>query len=52
MWVFALGVFIVYSPLVWIRRIEPLSKLLIFAMAMIILGALTTTVFAFRVIEE
>ena len=51
MWVFALGVFIVYSPLVWIRRIEPLSKLLIFALAMILLGALTTTVFAFRVIE-
>ena len=52
MWVFAIFVFIVYCPLVWIRRIEPLAKVLIFAAAMILLGVTTTAAFALSQAEQ
>ena len=50
MWWFGMGIFLLYSPLVWVRRLEPLSKLFIFATFMILLGVLTTSVFAIGVI--
>ena len=52
MWYYGIAIFLLYSPLVWVRRLEPLSKLFIFAAMMILLGVLTTSVFAVRVIEE
>ena len=41
-----IGLWIVYSPLVWIRRIEPLAKPLVFAAAMILFGVVVTSYFA------
>lgn len=49
---FGLAIWIFYTPLVWVRRLEPLSKLFIFSVFMILLGVLTTSIFAFSIIEE
>ena len=52
MWVFGLCIFILYSPLVWIRRLEPLSKLLVFAALLILIGVVTTSSFALGVASD
>lgn len=52
LWVFGICIVILYSPLVWIRRIEPLSKLLVFAALMILVGVVTTSAFALGVISD
>ena len=52
LWVFGIAVWLCYSPLVWVRRMERFSKCFIFAVAMIMIGVLTTTYFAFDLIEE
>jgi len=49
---FGLAIFILYSPLAWVRRLEPLSKLFIFSVFMILVGVITTSVFAFDLITE
>ena len=49
MFVIAICVWVVYTPLVWIRRIEPLAKPLIFAAVMILFGVIVTSYFAIDV---
>ena len=51
-WKFGIGIFLLYSPLVWIRRLETFKKAFVFAVAMIALGVATTSVFAVRLIQE
>lgn len=41
-----------YTPMVWIRRFEFLSKAFIFAVFCIILGVITTCVFALQLIND
>ena len=52
LWVFALAVWVIYTPLVWVRTMETFSKAFIFAVAMIGLGVVTTTVYAVMLIQE
>ena len=52
LWAFGIGIFLLYSPLVWARRLETFKKAFVFAVAMIGLGVATTSVFALRLIEE
>ena len=51
MWVFGLVIWILYTPLVCIRKLEFLSKAFIFACFCILLGIVTTLVFAINLIE-
>ena len=48
MWIFGITIWILYTPLVCIRRLEFLSKAFIFACSMILLGVITTIVFAVK----
>lgn len=50
LWAFGIGIFLLYSPLVWARRLETFKKAFVFAVAMIGLGVATTSVFALRLI--
>ena len=52
MWIYGIAIWVLYTPLVWIRRLEFLSKAFIFACFCILLGIVTTLVFAFKLIEE
>ena len=46
MWIYGVAIWILYTPIVCIRRLEFLSKAFIFACFMILLGIVTTLVFA------
>ena len=50
LWVFGLCIWILYTPINWIRRLEVFSKAFIFAVSMIILAVIITSVFAFNLI--
>jgi len=52
LWVFGLIIWVVYSPLVWVRTLQFFSKAFIFAVAMILIGVLTTAYFALGIVEE
>ena len=52
LWVFGIAIWLCYTPLVWVRRIEQFSKFFIFAVIMILVGVLTTCFFASDLIEE
>lgn len=52
LWVFGIAIWLLYTPLVWVRYLERFGSCFVFASAMILLGVLTTTYFAFGVIEE
>ena len=52
LWVFGLCIWILYTPINWIRRLEVFSKAFIFAVSMIILAVIITSVFAFNLIQE
>ena len=52
LWVFGIALVLIYSPIVWVRRLETFSKAFIFAVTMICLGVVTTSVFAAKLIVE
>ena len=52
LWTFGLAIWAIYTPLVWIRYIKFLSNAFIFAVLMILLGVITTSVFAIQQIME
>ena len=52
MWVYGLVIWALYTPLVWVRRFEFLSKAFIFAIFCIVLGVLTTSVYAVKLIGD
>jgi len=52
MWWFGIAIFILCSPLAWVRRLEPLSKFFTFSVIIIVLTVLTTYLYASDVIEE
>ena len=52
LWVFGFAIWLIYSPIVWVRRLEPFAKAFIFATAMIALGVVTTSYFATDLIIE
>lgn len=52
LWVFGIGVVIVYSPIVWVRYLKTFSKAFTLAASMILLAVISTSVFATQLIEE
>ena len=52
LYVVGIGIWFLYTPLMWIRNLEKFSNFFIFAMAMILLGVLTTSFYALGVIED
>jgi hypothetical protein len=46
LWVYGLAIWAIYTPIVWIRKFEFLSKAFLFAIFCIVLGVLTTSVYA------
>ena len=51
LWVFAVMIWILFTPLVWVRRLEPFKYTYMFAVSMIALGVIATSVFAIDEIE-
>jgi len=51
LWVFGVAIVLLYSPIVWVRKLESYRHAFIFGVAMIGLGVVTTSVFAVREIE-
>lgn len=52
LWVFGIFIVIIYSPVVWVRRLEPFKKGFMLAMGIIVLAVITTSWYAFDVISE
>lgn len=52
LWIYGILIWVIYTPLVWIRYFKFLEKAFIFAVFMILLGVMTTVVFALKEIEE
>lgn len=52
LWVFGIAIWMLYTPLVWVRHLERFSKVFIFAVMMILVGVLTTTYYASELIKE
>merc|ERR1712151_826219 len=52
MWAFGIGVFLLYSPIIWVRTLEFYKKAFIFAVMMILLCVITTSMYANKVIEK
>ena len=52
LWIYGILIWVIYTPLVWIRYFKFLEKAFIFAVFMILLGVMTTAVFALKEIEE
>ena len=52
MWIFAIFILLIYSPLTWVRTIEWFSKAFVFSMAMILLAVVTTSVYCINLIKE
>lgn len=52
LWVFGIGVIVVYSPIVWVRYMKSFSKGFAVAAVMILLAVISTSVFALRLVEE
>ena len=48
LWVYGLIIWVIYTPLVWVRRLKFLEKAFVFAVFCIILGVITTTAFALK----
>ena len=52
LWVFGLCIWMAYTPINWIRRLEYFSQAFIFAVSMIILAVIVTSVFAFGLVQD
>jgi amino acid permease len=52
MWVLGLAIWLVYSPLVWVRRLKFFSYAFLFAVSMIVVGVATTSAYALGDIAE
>ena len=51
LWVYGLFIWILYSPLMWIRTLEYFAKGFIIAVFLILLGVATTSYFALDLID-
>jgi len=52
LWIFGLFIWLIYSPIMWVRKLEYFAKGFIFAIFLIMLGVLTTSYFAIDLIES
>ena len=52
LWLFGIGIFLVYSPIIWVRTLEFFKQAFIFAVLMILLCVITTSMYAQKVIEK
>ena len=52
LWVYGLCIWVLYTPLVWVRRLKFLEKAFMFAVFCIILGVITTTAFALKDVSK